>query len=98
MAVMYLGRIVEIGSSDDVCEAPAHPYTKALLSAVPTTDPRARGRKLDLKGEISVGSGMTNACRFMPRCPYAFEKCAREPDLIRVGKQHYAACYLAEPS
>lgn len=96
MAVMYLGKIVEIGGSEDVCSNPVHPYTKGLLSAIPATNPRMRGRKLDLRGEISKNIDIPSGCRFRPRCPYAFEKCSVEPKLISVGKGHYAVCYLAE--
>ena len=96
MAVMYLGKIVESGRSEDVCSNPAHPYTKGLLSAIPATNPRLRGRRLDLRGEISSAIDIPSGCRFRPRCAYAFEKCSIEPELMLVGKDHYSACYLAE--
>ncbi len=96
MAVMYLGKIVEVGPADEVCARPVHPYTKALLSALPSADPRARHRGLQLKGEVPNAIEIPTGCRFRPRCPYAFEKCIVEPYLAKVGSDHYAACYLAE--
>ncbi|MGP8068575.1 MAG: ABC transporter ATP-binding protein [Candidatus Bathyarchaeia archaeon] len=96
MAVMYLGKIVEIGPADEVCANPRHPYTKALLSALPSADPRARHRDVQVKGEVPNAIEIPAGCRFRPRCPYAFEKCMVEPELVKVGPDHYAACYLAE--
>jgi len=96
MAVMYLGRLVEVGPAEDICAGPAHPYTKALLSALPTTDPRKRHRGVGLKGEVPNAIEIPAGCRFRPRCPFAFEKCGVEPELIKVSKGHYAACYLVE--
>jgi len=98
MAVMYLGRVVEIGRADDVCTNPVHPYTKALLSALPTADPRKRHRGVGLKGEVPNAIEIPAGCRFRPRCLFAFEKCDAEPELIEVGKDHYAACYLGQRS
>ncbi|HUK27916.1 MAG TPA: ABC transporter ATP-binding protein [Candidatus Acidoferrales bacterium] len=96
MAVMYLGKIVEIGPADDVCSKPAHPYTEALLSALPAADPRMRGRGVKLKGEVPNAVEIPSGCRFRPRCPLAIERCLAEPELVRVGPDHYAACWLAE--
>jgi len=96
MAVMYLGKIVEVGPAEDICARPVHPYTKALLSALPTTDPRKRQRGVGLKGEVPNAIEIPAGCRFRPRCLFAFEKCGVEPELIKVDKDHYAACYLAE--
>ena len=96
MAVMYLGRIVEIGPADEVCSKPAHPYTTALLSALPHADPRARHRGVQLKGEVPNAIEIPVGCRFRPRCPLAFDRCMAEPELVRVGPDHYAACYLVE--
>jgi len=94
MAVMYLGKIVEIGPAVEICAKPAHPYTKALLSALPSADPRMRHRGVQVKGEVPNAIEIPTGCRFRPRCPYAFDKCAAEPDLIKVGPDHYTACYL----
>ena len=96
MAVMYLGRIVEIGPAEEVCANPVHPYTKALLSALPNADPRARHRGVQVKGEVPDAIQIPSGCRFRPRCPYAFEKCTVEPMHLKVGPDHYAACYLGE--
>lgn len=96
MAVMYLGKIVEIGPAEEVCATPVHPYTKALLSALPHADPRARHRGVQVKGEVPDAIQIPTGCRFRPRCPYAFEKCMVEPPHLKVGPDHYAACYLAE--
>jgi peptide/nickel transport system ATP-binding protein len=96
MAVMYLGRVVEVGPAEEVCRNPVHPYTKALLLALPTTDPRKRSVEIGIKGEVPSPVNIPEGCRFKPRCPYAFEKCAVEPELLRAGNHHYAACYLAE--
>jgi len=96
MAVMYLGKIVEIGPADEVCAKPVHPYTKALLSVLPSADPRARHKGVQLKGEVPNAIEIPTGCRFRPRCPYAFDKCIVEPSLVKVGPDHYAACYLAE--
>ncbi len=96
MAVMYLGKIVEIGPAEEICANPLHPYTKALLSALPSADPRARHKGVQVKGEVPNAIEIPAGCRFRPRCPHAFEKCMVEPELVRVGPDHYAACYLAE--
>ena len=96
MAVMYLGKIVEIGPAEEICANPLHPYTKALLSALPSADPRARHKGVQVKGEVPNAIEIPTGCRFRPRCPHAFERCIVEPELVRVGPDHYAACYLAE--
>ncbi len=96
MAVMYLGRIAEIGPAEEVCAHPVHPYTKALLSALPTADPRTRHQGVHLKGEVPNAVDIPTGCRFRPRCPYAFDRCMTEPELLEVGPDHFAACYLVE--
>jgi peptide/nickel transport system ATP-binding protein len=95
MAVMYLGKIVEIGPAEEVCTNIVHPYTKALLSALPTTDPKHRHHEVSLKGELPDSVQIPAGCRFRPRCPFAFEKCTVEPELKKVDDNHRAACYLA---
>jgi len=96
MAVMYLGKIVEIGPAEEVCARPVHPYTRALLSALPSADPRTRHRGIQVKGEVPNAIQIPTGCRFRPRCLYAFEKCMTEPSLVKVGHDHYAACYLGQ--
>ena len=96
VAVMYMGQIVEIGPTDAVCREPRHPYTAALLSAIPIADPR-RMRVADL-GQIegdTVGAAKPGSCTFEPRCPRRFEPCDKAvPALLDVAPDHSAACYL----
>ncbi len=97
IAVMYLGKIVEIGDSDQVFNNPLHPYTQMLLSAVPIPDPRiAKTRKrVKLEGEPPSPINPPSGCRFHPRCPYARDICKREePPFIEVEKGHHVACWL----
>ncbi len=95
VAVMYLGQIVEIGPLHDLYARPRHPYTEALLAAIPVPDPRVH-RQHDLpRGEIPSPRNPPSGCRFHPRCPYAEEICAAEvPPLVTVGGEHRAACHL----
>ncbi|HUX37341.1 MAG TPA: ABC transporter ATP-binding protein [Rectinemataceae bacterium] len=96
IAVMYLGRIVEIGTQDEVIDNPKHPYTKALIQAVcePVSGRVGKMRELDIKGEIPSAANIPSGCRFHPRCPYATKECAElpEPELIDVGDGHSHAC------
>ncbi len=95
IAVMYLGKIVELGSPDQVLGRPLHPYTKALVSAVPVPDPgRERQRKrIVLPGDPPSPMNPPTGCPFHPRCPYVIEACkAQVPPLIDWGEKHFAAC------
>ena len=98
VAVMYLGVIVEMGDRDELYDHPLHPYTKALLSAVPIPDPkkdRARHRTI-LVGDVPSPLNPPSGCRFHPRCPVAVEKCHLEvPDWREVASGHWVACHLA---
>jgi len=98
IAVMYLGKIVEIGRAEDVFRHPVHPYTKALLEAVPVPDPEIEDKERDiLQGEIGSSKEPPSGCRFHTRCPYAVRACGREePVMLEVAAGaeggHYAAC------
>lgn len=96
IAVMYLGKLVELAGADELNDNPIHPYTKSLLSAVPVADPRlARGReRIILEGDVPSPMNMPSGCPFRTRCRYATEKCAQEcPALKDMGGEHFAACW-----
>jgi peptide/nickel transport system ATP-binding protein len=97
VAVMYLGKIMEIGSRKQIFGAPRHPYTKALLSAVPVPDPEARRNRIVLEGDIPSPISPPRGCRFHTRCPLAFARCREEePTLAVLAEGHSAACHLTE--
>jgi peptide/nickel transport system ATP-binding protein len=100
IAVMYLGKIMEIGPAERVIRSPHHPYTQALVSVSPSPDPPTEGRRAKrtiLVGETPDAAHVPTGCRFHPRCPYAFDRCrVEEPPLFDVGAGHRAACWLAE--
>jgi len=101
IAVMYLGRIMEIGPADRVIRSPHHPYTAALVSVAPTPEPPDAGTRASrtiLVGETPDAAHVPPGCRFHPRCPLAFARCrTQEPPLFDVGGGQEAACWLAEP-
>jgi peptide/nickel transport system ATP-binding protein len=94
IGIMYLGKIIEIGSKEAVIDHPAHPYTKALISAVPVPNPSARKVQLKVKGDVPSPINIPMGCPFHPRCPYADDRCRKEEQqLVRVDADHYVACY-----
>lgn len=97
IAVMYLGRIVELGPAREVISNPQHPYTQALLSVVPVANPRLRRRRAILSGETPNPINIPSGCRFHPRCPLAIEPCRlAEPPTVAVKPGHEAVCLLLE--
>jgi len=96
IAVMYLGRIMEIGPTKTVLSDPKHPYTQALLSVIPVPNPRRRRKRMILVGETPNPVNLPSGCRFRSRCPLASDRCAQiEPHLESVNTDHQVACLLA---
>jgi len=95
VAVMYLGRIVEMADRDTLFATPAHPYTRALLSAVPLPDTAARRQRIILKGDVPSPIDRPSGCHFHTRCPYVFDRCRTDdPALTSRGPTQQAACHL----
>ena len=95
LAIMYLGKIMEMGSVEKIVYEPLHPYTEALISAVPVPDPTAERIKVVISGEIPSPVNPPSGCRFHTRCPVVMDVCSKEePPLIDIGKEHYVACHL----
>ena len=93
VAVMYLGEIVEYAPSEDLYKNPQHPYTKALLSAIPVPDPKPREQRIILTGDVPSPINPPSGCYFHPRCPIATEECkSNKPALKTTGPEHYASC------
>jgi peptide/nickel transport system ATP-binding protein len=97
VAVMYVGKLVEMAETNELYLRPKHPYTEALMSSVPKPDPRARSERVVLEGEVANPADPPTGCYFHPRCRYAEEVCSQEPPVLReLGDAHYVACHLAE--
>ena len=97
IAVMYLGKLFEKAPSDELFDHPMHPYTQALLSAIPVPSLHNRKKRIIMKGEITSPINPPKACRFAQRCPYATERCTcEEPELRDYGNGHSVACFLCE--
>jgi oligopeptide/dipeptide ABC transporter ATP-binding protein len=99
IGVMYLGRIVEISKSNELYKSPLHPYTKALLSAIPIPDPvKARNTSRQIiEGDLPSPLDIPSGCRFQSRCPYVKPVCKEiEPEMKEIEKEHYVACHLLD--
>ena len=96
VAVMYVGKIVETARTEELFTAPQHPYTAALLSAVPVPDPRVRSHEMVLTGEVANPADPPTGCYFHPRCPYATDICRTEtPVLEEISPEHFVSCHRA---
>jgi len=97
IAIMYLGKIVEMGQKELIFSNPLHPYTIALLSAIPIPNPKRKRKRIELKGEVPSSINIPSGCRFHPRCPYKEDICSKEePQLIEAEKDHYVACHRVQ--
>lgn len=97
IAVMYLGRIVEQGPTEEIFENPQHPYTQSLLGSVPVPDPQLRAELKPISGEVPSAIDLPSGCTFHTRCPYVFDRCPEEiPELSMIDSRHLAACHLME--
>jgi peptide/nickel transport system ATP-binding protein len=97
VAVMYVGFLVEMAGTNELYYRPKHPYTEALMAAIPKPDPRNRTRPIRLPGEVASPANPPSGCYFHPRCRYAQEVCSQERPLLRdVGNEHWVACHFAE--
>jgi peptide/nickel transport system ATP-binding protein len=94
IAIMYLGKIIELGPTDMVLDCPLHPYTRALISAIPVPDPAFSREEIKILGEMPDPINLPKGCRFSPRCPISMRKCFEiEPDIKVKSGKHSIACY-----
>jgi peptide/nickel transport system ATP-binding protein len=97
VAVMYVGKIVELAATAELFSSPKHPYTEALMSAIPRADPRPREKRILLRGEVANPANPPSGCYFHPRCTYAKDVCgAEEPAFAEVSEGHYVKCHFAK--
>jgi oligopeptide/dipeptide ABC transporter ATP-binding protein len=98
VGIMYLGKLVEVASSEEIFHNALHPYTRALLSAIPIPDPELRHQRLPLKGDMPTATDPPSGCRFHTRCPIAESRCAEsEPQLVEVTPDHFVSCMVVAP-
>jgi peptide/nickel transport system ATP-binding protein len=96
VAVMYVGKIVEVAPTTEIFHQPRHPYTEALLSAVPKPDPRLRSQRIILEGDVADPANPPSGCYFHPRCRYAIDRCHTEsPELVEISPNHHVSCHRA---
>jgi oligopeptide/dipeptide ABC transporter ATP-binding protein len=94
---MYLGTVVELATTEDFSKSPRHPYTRALLLAVPIPDPHRRAEPFSIEGDVPSPIDPPMGCAFHPRCPYAFDRCSQQkPPLAEAADAHFVACWLNE--
>jgi oligopeptide/dipeptide ABC transporter ATP-binding protein len=97
IAVMYVGKIVELAATDELLGHPLHPYTEALLSAIPPADPDVHNTRIQLKGEVPSPANPPSGCIFHPRCQYARSECSQqEPPLVELTPDHFVSCHFAK--
>ncbi|MEM3703510.1 MAG: ABC transporter ATP-binding protein [Candidatus Bathyarchaeia archaeon] len=97
IAIMYLGKIVELSDKKEIFSNPVHPYTQALISAIPVPNPERKRKIIELKGEVPSAIKIPTGCRFHPRCPFAENICTKEePELRAVATEHFVACHLVK--
>jgi peptide/nickel transport system ATP-binding protein len=95
--VMYVGKVVEMAKTDDLFTNPLHPYTEALLSAVPKPDPLAKSRRIVMQGDVADPSNPPSGCYFHPRCRHVQKLCKeKSPEFREVKPDHWASCHFAE--
>ena len=95
IAIMYLGKVIEIGSKERLFANPLHPYTQALLSSIPVPNPERKKKAVELQGDVPSAINIPEGCRFHPRCPFARFECIRkEPELVEVERDHSVSCLL----